>query len=277
MQSDCAPICQTCELLSIEFRCPLDPNASNAWKPGDLNKFFTNITTLPDFSNYEPQVLSKPQDSNVSCSESLECKNGPWVVMLDNFVSDEEADRLIELGSTLGYERSTGTGAVKFDGRNERIFSESRTSSNAWCVDACYDDALVKNVLARIETVTNIPETNSEYLQLLQYNVGQFYLSHHDYIPFHIDRQMGVRILTIFLYLNDVEEGGGTNFPLLNITVTPKKGRAVIWSHVLDDDPHHIDPRTEHQALPVIKGVKYGANAWIHQRDFKVSDSQGCQ
>jgi hypothetical protein len=31
------------------------------------------------------------------------------------------------------------------------------------------------------------------------------------------------------------------------------------------------DPRTDHQALPVTNGVKYGANAWVHQRDFKNS------
>jgi hypothetical protein len=40
--------------------------------------------------------------------------------------------------------------------------------------------------------------------------------THHDYIEHDIERPQGVRILTVFLYLNDVEEGGGTNFPLLN-------------------------------------------------------------
>jgi prolyl 4-hydroxylase len=77
----------------------------------------------------------------------------------------------------------------------------------------------------------------------------------------------GVRILTVFLYLSDVEEGGGTNFPELNMTVQPKRGRAVIWPSVLDAFPHQPDLRTNHQALPVIKGLKYGANAWLHQRD----------
>ena len=30
---------------------------------------------------------------------------------------------------------------------------------------------------------------------------------HHDYIEFHDKRAQGVRILTVFLYLNDVEKG----------------------------------------------------------------------
>ena len=52
-------------------------------------------------------------------------------------------------------------------------------------------------------------------------------------------------------------------------TVLPKRGRALIWPSVLNDNPHQKDPRTDHEAMPVIKGVKYGANAWQHMRDFK--------
>jgi hypothetical protein len=48
----------------------------------------------------------------------------------------------------------------------------------------------------------------------------------------------------------------------LNITVTPKQGRALLWPSVLNDRPHHQDERTYHEALPVDVGVKYGANAW---------------
>ena len=35
----------------------------------------------------------------------------------------------------------------------------------------------------------------------------------------------------------EVEEGGETNFPQLNISVTPKRGRAVLWPSVLNDEP----------------------------------------
>lgn len=100
--------------------------------------------------------------------------------------------------------------------------------------------------------------------------------SHHDYIPFHTKRQCGVRVLTLFLYLNDVEAGGGTKFDKLNITVMPKAGKAVLWPSVLDDKPNEMDPRTYHQALPVEDGIKFGANAWLHQRDFKAALDLGC-
>lgn len=96
-----------------------------------------------------------------------------------------------------------------------------------------------------------------------------------------MDRQCGPRILTFFLYLSDVEEGGETRFPLLQketggLKIAPKKGRALLWPSILDEDPNQKDFRTEHEAMPVIKGLKYGANAWIHLRDFKTPNDNGC-
>jgi prolyl 4-hydroxylase len=87
----------------------------------------------------------------------------------------------------------------------------------------------------------------------------------------------GVRILTLFIYLNDVEEGGGTRFNKLGITVQPRKGSAVLWPSVKDQYPEDKDDRTDHEAQPVLKGIKYGANAWIHNRDYKKAYENNCQ
>jgi prolyl 4-hydroxylase len=82
--------------------------------------------------------------------------------------------------------------------------------------------------------------------------------------------------LTVFLYLNgEGLKGGETDFPRLGLSVVPKKGRAVLWPSVFDHDPNHNDQRSDHQALPVLEGVKYGANAWIHLRDVK-NDELDC-
>ena len=125
-------------------------------------------------------------------------------------------------------------------------------------------DPIAQEVVNRIEHVTQIPQLNSESLQLLRYEVGEYYRTHHDLIEHQKNRAPGVRILTFYIYLNGNEdsglEGGGTDFPRLGITVTPKRGRVAMWSSVLDRDPHRKDIRTEHAALPVTKGVKFGAN-----------------
>ena len=59
--------------------------------------------------------------------------------------------------------------------------------------------------------------------------------------------------MTLFLYLNDVEEGGETRFTRLNLDIKPRRGRAVLWPNVLNEDPNVKDFRTEHEALAVTK------------------------
>jgi len=251
-------------MLSVETRCPIDPDAVSAWsEPGDLNETFASILSNPVFQVYQPTILSQPPE-------------GPWLIQFDNFISEEEAQRLIELGHDQEYERSTDVGRQQPDGTYSKDVNNGRTSTNAWCVEEGYTDPVARRVMARIENVTGVPETNSENLQLLRYKVGEFYQTHNDFIPYHTNRQCGVRIMTFYMYLSDVEEGGGTNFPKLGLTVTPKRGRAVLWPSVLDSNPNAVDTRTNHQALPVTRGEKYGANAWIHQRDFKGPNIRAC-
>jgi prolyl 4-hydroxylase len=235
---------------------------------------FERIVSDPNITNsYKLTTLSRPFDDNNSRIGKIDdgILNGPWVILIDGFINSTEADRLIDLGSNAGYSRSTDLGKIKEDGEYSSKVSERRTSTNAWCnTEECIEDPIAKMVYNRIESITGIPIVNSEAFQLLRYGKGQFYLEHHDYIKEDYDRVQGVRILTVYLYLNNVQDGGGTNFPRLNVTVHPLQGRALIWPSVYNDRPHIKDPRTQHQALPVRgeNDIKYGANVWIHQREI---------
>mmetsp|Transcript_1878 Transcript_1878/g.2491 ORF Transcript_1878/g.2491 Transcript_1878/m.2491 type:complete len:129 (-) Transcript_1878:1634-2020(-) len=120
-----------------------------------------------------------------------------------------------------------------------------------------------------------IPQVNFDSFQLLKYEAGQYYKVHHDMSPERGVKEGGHRILTIFLYLSDVE-GGETEFPELGLKVTPKAGRAVMWPSVTNEDPSSQDLRTVHSSLAVLKGVKYGANIWVHSHNYKVARLWGC-
>ncbi len=80
---------------------------------------------------------------------------------------------------------------------------------------------------------------------------------------------------TFFVYLSVVEEGGGTRFTDLGITVEPKLGRAILWPSVLGSDLRTSEPKTHHEALPVVRGVKLAANLWQHLYDFKTPSQSG--
>jgi prolyl 4-hydroxylase len=199
----------------------------------------------------------------------------PYIVVFENFLTAAECDAIV--GTVKQWERSTDTGQANSYGEVGRILSQSRTSSNAWCQHECENDPDVINVVNRIERVTRVPYDNYESFQILRYEPGQFYRVHHDNGAID-DRTdpAGPRILTFFLYLSDVEEGGETDFPQVGVSVKPKKGRAVLWPSVLDRNPTLTDSRTTHQAKPVIRGIKFAANSWIHLYNFRVPNLWGC-
>eukprot|EP00339_Tiarina_fusa_P009549 CAMPEP_0117006418 /NCGR_PEP_ID=MMETSP0472-20121206/6654_1 /TAXON_ID=693140 ORGANISM="Tiarina fusus, Strain LIS" /NCGR_SAMPLE_ID=MMETSP0472 /ASSEMBLY_ACC=CAM_ASM_000603 /LENGTH=452 /DNA_ID=CAMNT_0004707879 /DNA_START=465 /DNA_END=1823 /DNA_ORIENTATION=- len=296
MKVNCAPACKTCHLIDMKTRCPPLENAAPALRPGDLNKMFERIVstapgniTISDedkarlndegMTEYSVVVLSRPlegQAHEISLSNDMSLP--PWVITFEDFLTPEECDAMVRLGYKSGYKRSEDVGATKIDGTVDSKQSHGRTSENAWCSsrDGCRDDEVAARIHNRISKVTNIPPENSEDIQLLRYEVGQFYNTHHDYIPHQRDRQCGPRILTFFMYLSDVEAGGGTDFPNLGITVMPKKGRGLLWPSVYDSAPMSDDKRMQHQALPVEKGTKFAANGWIHQFDYLAPQATGC-
>ena len=100
------------------------------------------------------------------------------------------------------------------------VKTEIRTSSHTWCQDSCARDPTVQRVVARVSEVTRTPEANAEFAQLVYYRACPqeghadcaFYKRHSDYIEGDRHRVQGVRIYTLFMYLNDVDEGGGTVF-----------------------------------------------------------------
>lgn len=131
MNVNCAPVCQTCEQLDIETRCPLDPDAVDALQPGDLNKMFERIINDPFYQQYQPVVLSRPSYATGDTAENATYNIGIWMVMFENALSGAEADRMIELGGIKGYERSKDVGVRQLDGSYSAEVNGGRTSTNA--------------------------------------------------------------------------------------------------------------------------------------------------
>lgn len=258
----CPRTCDSCDLQDPKKRCvrsKLDMDDKPIWAPGDLNALFSGIKDR--WAEFKPKIHSQPPD-------------GPWLVEFEDFVKDDEISKLIDLNQEK-FERSTDQGFVNELGEMQKVVSNSRTSSNAWCTEECADDDDVLRVYERISNVTGVPSAHFESFQVLQYKAGQFYNTHHDDAGGE-ETIAGPRILTFFLYLSDVDEGGETEFPRLGIKIKPKKGSAILWPSQTDADPTQADDRMYHAALPVKKGVKYAANAWIHLYNYVVPNLWGC-
>jgi prolyl 4-hydroxylase len=65
------------------------------------------------------------------------------------------------------------------------------------------------------------------------------------------------------VYLNTVEEGGETDFPLIGRGFTPVQGTALAWNNLYEDGTPNID--VLHEALPLLKGRKYIITKWFRE------------
>jgi hypothetical protein len=90
-------------------------------------------------------------------------------------------------------------------------------------------------------------------LQRYIMNEGR-YVYHHD---FSIDQKNKKhRIITYLWYLNDVEEGGETNFPDLNLNVKPEMGKLLLFPASWD---------FPHCGKTPISSNKYIVTGWLYQ------------
>ena len=95
----------------------------DVWEAGDLEKTFQKLTSEPYLSKYEVEILSSPETTS-----------GPWIIQMENVISEEEAESLIRLGGIEGYEESKNVGKTLANGDFESIKSKTRTSTNSWYV-----------------------------------------------------------------------------------------------------------------------------------------------
>eukprot|EP01084_Bolivina_argentea_P110543 197343_1 len=148
-------------------------------------------------------------------------------------------------------------------GQNGGMVTNTRTSFNTWI--GRHVHPIIGTLYNRAADMLGIRRdqmrTNSEQLQVLHYDVGQEYSSHHDFGSAGSDKQ---RVMTLLFYLNDVPKGGETFFPKAmgeGIKVHPGKGNSALFYSILPDG--NADDLSLHWALPVGEGEKWACNFWI--------------
>lgn len=132
-------------------------------------------------------------------------------------------------------------------------------------------DVVVAYASQAVARLAGVPMANAEPLTILRYGPGQQYKAHMDYLVGpatgeQMQKTGGQRLVTAFVYLNDVEQGGETDFPELGARISPASGRAVKFFNLT---PHgEPNPHTLHAGCPVIRGEKWLATYWFRERAF---------
>ena len=185
---------------------------------------------------------------------------GAGIFLLPDFLSEEECDGLIAQAEGRMAESKI------FDQSNGALVVDPTRSSRSGAIRRG-DGELVKRIERRIAKLTDLPVVLGENLQIVQYAPGGEYIPHFDYFdpetPGGAEELAGnsQRLVTVIMYLSDVEGGGWTQFPGLNIEFTPMKGAALLFP-ALDRQGALFRPSL-HWGRPVFSGEKWIATKWI--------------
>lgn len=140
-------------------------------------------------------------------------------------------------------------------------------------------DKIGNRISYRIQHATNfriIGPFASESYQIANYGLGGQYTTHMDPHGYHegalkdfeaknLGHQTGDRIATFMVYLQGVELGGATVFPLTGTTIEATAGNAAFWVNMLKTG--RPDKLTHHGGCPVLVGSKWITNKWIFYHD----------
>jgi prolyl 4-hydroxylase len=190
----------------------------------------------------------------------------PLIYYIDNFVKDREIDFIIN--SSKDKLKKAHVSYLEKDKHKYKNYT-GRTNRSYWLPKD--KDSIVLRLCKRIAKEINCDWKHFENYQVIHYNHGEEYKYHYDaYDKKDLEKynefcgERGNRLKTVLVYLNDVEEGGGTGFQTINKMVDAKKGRMVVFENVNKDNIRY--KRSLHAGLPVIKGEKWAFNLWLREK-----------
>jgi len=152
----------------------------------------------------------------------------------------------------------------------EEVYQPAYRTSYSGDVDG--HDTFVRMVERRLTDLLGIDLTWGEAVQGQRYGPGQEFKAHCDWFDTRSEywktevKRGGQRSWTAMVFLNEVEEGGKTEFPNIGVSIPPQRGALLVWNNALPDGEPNGD--TLHAARPVIRGVKYVITKWFRTRPW---------
>lgn len=176
-----------------------------------------------------------------------------------DFLSPTECERLCRMVDAVA--RPSPTYNNNADG--------GRTSYSG---DVDPTDPFIMMIQRRIDDLLGVDPGYGETMQGQRYAVGQEFRAHFDYFNTNTSywpdetRRGGQRSWTAMAYLNNVEDGGSTDFPRLPLSVPAQQGALLVWNNMKEDGTPN--PSSLHAGTPVKAGIKYVITKWYRSRPW---------
>ena len=188
-----------------------------------------------------------------------------FIGVYDNYVTPEECNKAIKLYEDQNKFNNT-LNRINFEKASILDKQDKQYFANGGNIDVWWED--LRSMIFNFDIAFKhyIQNTGAESA----YNGGPFYytglkiqktLPTEGYHVWHIEHQKGFemepRAFVFSIYLNDVEDGGETEFLHFSKRVKPKTGRIVIWPAAF---PYL------HRGNPPLSGEKYILTSWMMLR-----------
>jgi len=180
------------------------------------------LQTHFDLHGHERRSMDGAQQSNPRAAassansirnmyrDSMEIKmmhQSPPVLVIENFLTPQECQEIEAVAMAAENGHDGGSGAVQVESATFAMSQSTRTSTS-WFAHFYQ----VPQLVAKIHYLLGIPLEHMEEPQIVRYKTGQEFSWHYDEVPAAQLANGGQRVATILVYLNTVEEGGGTVF-----------------------------------------------------------------
>ena len=185
----------------------------------------------------------------------------PALQVLEGILTEQECTELIALA------RPRLQRALTVDSDGKHQVDHRRTSEGMFFT--LNELPLIGRIEQRLAALLGVPVNHGEGLQILHYLPGQEYEPHYDWFDPElpgfgaVTAVGGQRIASVVMYLNTPEQGGGTAFPEIGLTVTARRGSAVYFAY------ESGDRSSLHAGLPVLRGEKWIATKWLRERPYR--------
>lgn len=176
----------------------------------------------------------------------------PLIMKFERLLTDDECRQLIEAAAP----RLRDSKLVN------NVTSQIRTSRGMFFEEE--ENPFIHRIEKRISALMNVPIEHAEGLQILHYGPGQEYQAHYDFFGPNSPSAENNRISTLIIYLNDVEAGGETVFPMLDLEVKPERGSALYFEYFYRQQ--ELNNLTLHSSVPVVRGEKWVATQWMRRQ-----------
>jgi hypothetical protein len=173
-----------------------------------------------------------------------------YIKVYDDIISREDCDKMIAKYEKAIEHETVSSEIYKFEqlniASNDNWKEESEMMSNL-----SYSGAVAYFNELNLPVVPQLHGFEEIRIKKYRPNENERFDTHVDVG----DHRSAKRFLAIFCYLNDVDEGGETEFPTLSISIKPKAGRVLIFP------PMWMFP---HTGMAPLSNNKYIIGTYLH-------------